>query len=266
MQGQDSADLMSHTRMKKVCLIKCAVAILLGFPHLTYAGFHTQRWQNEGMDVDVVNIDQPQNLRLFLNDHRTGQPLVKFKAMAKQLQPCEKLQFAMNAGMYHADYSPVGLYIEASRQQQKLNTVKQAAGNFHLQPNGVLAWNRQHSLIATTEDYRNLNFNAEYATQSGPMLVIDGQINPRFLKDSDSFKIRNAVGIKDQSLYFVISRNAVSFYQFAQFFQQQFKVQQALYLDGSISSAYIPQLKRSASLFNLGPMLAYIEQQHCFTE
>ena len=252
--------------MKKVLLIKCAVIALLSFTKLTYADLHIQGWQNEEVDVDVVKIDQPQNLRLFLNDNQTHQPLHKFKAVAKQLKPCEKLLFAMNAGMYHADYSPVGLYIEASRQQQKLNMVKQAYGNFHLQPNGVLAWNRHHSLITKTEDYQKLNFNAEYATQSGPMLVIDGQINPNFLKDSDSLKIRNAVGIKDQSLYFVISRNAVSFYQFAQFFQQQLKVQNALYLDGSISSAYIPQLKRSDSLFHLGPMVAYIDQQNCSTE
>lgn len=249
--------------MKKILLIKCAVITLIGLNYVTYAELYTQRWQSDTVDVDIVKIDQPQNLRLYLNDRQTHQPLGKFKAVAKQLKACEKLLFAMNAGMYHADYSPAGLYIEASRQQKKLNTVKQAYGNFHLQPNGVLAWNRHHSLIAKTEDYQKLNFNAEYATQSGPMLVIDGQINPNFLKDSDSFKIRNGVGIKDQSLYFVISRNAVSFYQFAQFFQQQLKVQNALYLDGSISSAYIPQLKRSDSLFNLGPIVAYIEQRNC---
>jgi uncharacterized protein YigE (DUF2233 family) len=256
---------MSHTSMKKVLLIKSVVIALLSTNSITYADLHIQRWQNKGVDVDVVKIDQPQNLRLFLNDNQTHQSLRKFKAVAKQLKPCEKLLFAMNAGMYHADYAPVGLYIEASQQRQKLNTVKQGYGNFHLQPNGVLAWNSKQSLIATTQDYQKLNFNAEYATQSGPMLVIDGQLNPQFLKDSDSFKIRNAVGIKDQSLYFVISRNAVSFYQFAQFFQQQLKVQNALYLDGSISSTYIPQLKRFDSRFNLGPMVAYIEQKNCAT-
>ena len=252
--------------MKKILLIKCAVITLLSLTSITYAELYTRRWQTDIVDVDIVQIDQPQNLRLFLNDRQTHQPLGKFKAVAKQLKACEKLLFAMNAGMYHADYAPVGLYIEAAQQQKKLNTVKQAYGNFYLQPNGVLAWNRHHSLIAKTESYQKLKFNAEYATQSGPMLVIDGQINPQFLKDSDSFKIRNAVGIKDQSLYFVISRNALSFYQFAQFFQQQLKVQNALYLDGSISSAYIPQLKRSDSLFNLGPMVAYIDQQNCATQ
>ncbi|MEJ2898895.1 phosphodiester glycosidase family protein [Acinetobacter sp. NS-4] len=251
--------------MKSSVFFKCVVVAVFSFNSICYAQIESSHFQNDVLDVDIVKIDQPQNLHLFLNDRQTHQPLRKFKAVAKQLKPCEKLLFAMNAGMYHADYSAVGLYIEAARQQQKLNMVKQAYGNFHLQPNGVLAWNRYYSLIAKTEDYQKLNFNAEYATQSGPMLVIDGQINPHFFKDSDSFKIRNAVGIKDQSLYFVISRNAVSFYQFAQFFQQQLKVQHALYLDGSISSAYIPQLKRSDSLFNLGPMVAYIDQQNCST-
>jgi len=245
---------------------KYALATVISFAQLGHADIDSQHWQNEVLDVDIIKIDQPQNLRLFLKDHQTNKPLRKFKAVARQLKACEKLLFAMNAGMYHADYAPVGLYVEASRQQQKLNMVKQAYGNFHLQPNGVLAWNRHHSLIAKTEDYQKLNFNAEYATQSGPMLVIDGQINPNFLKDSDSFKIRNGVGMKDQTLYFVISRNAVSFYQFAQFFKDQLNVQQALYLDGSISSAYIPQLKRSDSLFNLGPIVAYIDQQNCSTQ
>ncbi len=245
---------------------KYALATVISFAQLGHADIDSQHWQNEVLDVDIIKIDQPQNLRLFLKDHQTNKPLRKFKAVARQLKACEKLLFAMNAGMYHADYAPVGLYVEASRQQQKLNMVKQAYGNFHLQPNGVLAWNRHHSLIAKTEDYQKLNFNAEYATQSGPMLVIDGQINPNFLKDSDSFKIRNGVGMKDQTLYFFISRNAVSFYQFAQFFKDQLNVQQALYLDGSISSAYIPQLKRSDSLFNLGPIVAYIDQQSCSTQ
>ncbi|MCG2607365.1 phosphodiester glycosidase family protein [Acinetobacter sp. SM34] len=257
---------MSHTSMKKILLIKCAVITLLGLTSITYADLYTHRWQSDTVNVDIVKIDQPQNLRLYLNDNQTHQPLGKFKAVAKQLKACEKLLFAMNAGMYHADYSAVGLYIEAAQQQQKLNTLKQGYGNFHLQPNGVLAWNSKQSLIATTQNYQKLNFNAEYATQSGPMLVIDGQINPNFLKDSDSFKIRNAVGMKDQSLYFVISRNAVSFYQLAQFFKQQLKVQKALYLDGSISSAYIPQLKHFDSRFNLGPMVAYIEQKNCATQ
>ncbi|CAB1212553.1 phosphodiester glycosidase family protein [Acinetobacter bouvetii] len=249
--------------MKRKLLIKCAVVALLGFSGIVHAAVYPQHWQGEVLDVDVIKVDQPQNLRLFLMHSQTHQPLRKFSAIQQQLKSCEKLSFAMNAGMFHADYSPVGLYVEAAQQKQKLSTVKQGYGNFHMQPNGVLAWNQQEMMIATTEDYQKRKFDAEYATQSGPMLVINKQINPNFLKDSDSLKRRNGVGIKDQTLYFVISNTAVSFYQFALFFQKKLQVQNALYLDGTISSAYIPQLKRADSHFNLGPMIAYIDQQYC---
>lgn len=249
--------------MKNQFLLKCAVIFALNMASVSHAEIYAERWQSDAFDVDVVKIEQPQNLRLFLNDTKTNQPLHKFDAVQKKLTSCEKLLFAMNAGMYHSDYSAVGLYIEASQQKQKLNRVKQGFGNFHIQPNGVLAWNQNKSIITTTDDYAKIKFNADYATQSGPMLVMNGKINPQFLEHSDSVKIRNGVGIKDQTLYFVISNTAVSFYQFAQFFQQQLKVQNALYLDGSISSAYIPQLKRADSAFKLGPMIGYIDAQSC---
>ena len=255
--------LGGEMKMKNQFFLKYAVIFVLNLASVSYAEVYSEHWQRDAFKVDVVKIRQPQNLRLFLKDAKTNQPLHKFDAVQKQLKSCEKLLFAMNVGMYHSDYSAVGLYIESSQQKQKLNTVKQGFGNFHIQPNGVLAWNQNKSLITTTDDYSKINFNADYATQSGPMLVINGKINPQFLEHSDSFKIRNGVGIKDQTLYFVISHTAVNFYQFAQFFKQELKVQNALYLDGSISSAYIPQLKRADSNFNLGPMIAYIDEQNC---
>ena len=249
--------------MKNQFFLKGTVIFALNLASTSHADVYSKHWQRGTFNVDIVKIEQPQNLRLFLNDTKTNQPLHKFDAVQKKLRSCEKLLFAMNAGMYRSDYSAVGLYIEASQQKQKLNTVKQGFGNFHIQPNGVLTWNQNKSIIATTDDYSKLKFNPDYATQSGPMLVINEKINPNFLERSDSFKIRNGVGIKDQTLYFVISNTAVSFYQFAQFFQQQLKVQNALYLDGLISSAYISPLKRADSFFKLGPMLAYIDAKNC---
>ncbi|WP_181943294.1 phosphodiester glycosidase family protein, partial [Klebsiella pneumoniae] len=85
-------------------------------------------------------------------------------------------------------------------------------GNFFLQPNGVLAWNDKQAVILTTEQYKAKVFQPDYATQSGPMLVINGKINPLFLANSDSKKIRNGVGVKNNKLYFVISKNRVNFY------------------------------------------------------
>lgn len=218
--------------------------------------------KNQKIIADVVHIQQLDQLQLFLNNAKQ-QPYNKIKAIAKDLPVCQFLSFAMNAGMYHADYSPVGLYIEKSKQFSKLNMQTKGFGNFLMQPNGVLAWNKKRATIQTTQNYAQSAFQAEYATQSGPMLVIDGKINSQFLPQSDSLKIRNGVGIKNNQLYFVISRERINFYDFAQIFKQDLKIDQALYLDGSVSSAYIPQAGRSDHRFNLGPIVGFVEQKNC---
>jgi uncharacterized protein YigE (DUF2233 family) len=211
--------------------------------------------------ADVVRIDQLDKLHLFLKDQQ-GQPYKKFAAIQKARKNCS-ISFAMNAGMYHANYAPVGLYIERNKQQVELNQHKNQFGNFFLQPNGVVAWNNRQAVIQTTEQFQKSNFKASYATQSGPMLVIDGKINPIFVKNSDSLKIRNGVGIKNNQLYFVISRGKINFYDFADIFKSQLKIDQALYLDGSISSAFIPQAKRNDQVYDLGPMFIYHESERC---
>lgn len=116
--------------------------------------------------------------------------------------------------------------------------MKIKAGKLLLQPNGVLAWNDKQAVILTTEQYKAKVFQPDYATQSGPMLVINGKINPLFLANSDSKKIRNGVGVKNNKLYFVISKNRVNFYSFAQFFQKILKSSK-LYTLTVLSLVYI---------------------------
>ena len=198
-----------------------------------------------------------EHLVLALED-QNGKTIGSFNRWEKTLPKSQQLCFAMNAGMYHPDYQPVGLYIENSSETHALNT-EDGTGNFFMQPNGVLAWNTQKAIIQTTKNWQKTNFKAAYATQSGPMLVIDRQIMSKFIKDSDSRKIRNGVGIKNGQLYFVISQQRVNFYEFAEFFQKGLGVEQALYLDGSISSIYAPAIKRYDRAYKLGPMLGYIQ-------
>ncbi|ENV79006.1 phosphodiester glycosidase family protein [Acinetobacter ursingii] len=235
------------------------------FTQSNYASerFDYQRVQltQAGVDADVIQVKKLSDLQLFLNDP-SQQPLLKFENIKKQLHSCQRLEFAMNAGMYHPDYAPVGLYIENRKQLTALNE-QQGFGNFFMQPNGVVAWNDQQAVIETTQDFKTSRFKANYATQSGPMLIIDGKINPKFLADSDSLKIRNGVGIKDNTLYFVITRNRVNFYQFAQFFKEQLKIDNALYLDGSISSLYLPKIYREDRRYSLGPMIGLINSKVC---
>ena len=216
---------------------------------------------NNQVIADVVKIDEFHKLKLALNDAQ-NKPFKRFSAILKKHKDC-RLSFAMNAGMYHATFEPVGLYVEQSKQLYPLNLQKNQFGNFFMQPNGVVAWNKNKAVIQTTQQFKNTDFQSTYATQSGPMLVINGSINPIFVKNSESLKIRNGVGIKNNQLYFVISRGRINFYDFADIFKTQLKINQALYLDGSISSAYIPQAKRNDQIYELGPMFIYDESKQC---
>lgn len=241
----------------------CLILSSLLLSTVVQAGIRAWTVKDAHIDVDVVEISRLQHLRLYLNDLNV-KPFKQISQLQQALASCEKLQFAMNAGMFHHNYRPVGLYIEQGQQIQKLNRQQQGWGNFLIQPNGVLAWNRQQIFLGTTQQYADQNFAASYATQSGPMLVINNQLNSRFLADSQSYKIRNGVGLKNQRLYFVISNTPVTFYQFARFFKDQLKTPNALYLDGSISTAYIPQLQRQVAIHrDLGPIFAYIDSTTC---
>lgn len=227
-----------------------------------YAIEHQQVKTAEGDQYDVVAISNLKQLRLFLKNSNNQQYYKSFNSVQEHLKQCERLSFAMNAGMFHPGFSPVGLYVERTKVIQSLNKSK-GLGNFFLQPNGVLGWNKKQALILTTQQYSRRDFNVDYATQSGPMLVIDGKINSLFLPDSQSNKIRNGVGIRNNKLYFVISKNSVSFYKFAQFFQRNLSVEQALYLDGSISSLYVQKDKRNDQQFAMGPMVGWVDQTDC---
>lgn len=146
----------------------------------------------------------------------------------------------MNGGMYKENNTPLGLYIENGKQLAPINTAN-AEGNFYLKPNGVFYLTTANkAFIKRTEDYHNNN-SVRYATQSGPMLVIDGEIHAAFKKGSQNLNIRNGVGIlPDNNVLFVMSKEPVNLYDFAMFFKDM-GCKNALYLDGFVSRTYLPE-------------------------
>ena len=227
----------------------------------SYTETNYQKIKFNNLEFDVVRVTKLSNLELFLNNSNQ-QVYGSFDHIQQGLKPCEELAFAMNAGMYHPNYQAVGLHIENGQVIQSLNQ-SQGVGNFYIQPNGVLAWNDDRATILATQDFTDSKFKAKFATQSGPLLVQHGKINSQFQKNSTSLKIRNGVGVKNQTLYFVMSREPTSFYDFAQVFRTQLGVGDALYLDGTISSIYLPEIKRNDHHFKLGPIVALIGQEKC---
>ena len=146
----------------------------------------------------------------------------------------------MNAGMYHADYQPVGLYL--SDGVRRANLVTGASNdNFGMLPNGVFCTGgaRPHQVVESRA-FAKAQPECRLATQSGPMLVIDGALHPRFLIDSDSRHIRNGVGVSADggTAWFAISDRAVTFHEFGRLFRDGLGARDALYFDGSISRLY----------------------------
>jgi uncharacterized protein YigE (DUF2233 family) len=214
----------------------------------------------EGLDYIVCTIDlRIYSMHLFWkdgNDHPYG----GFDRLPRTLGGAT-IAFAMNAGMYEADLSPVGLYIENGKTLKRANT-RNGPGNFHIKPNGIFYVSGEEAGVVTTERFLSQKPRADFATQSGPMLVIKGKIHPRILPSSDSRKVRDGVGLRDaHTVVFAISEGAVTFWEFARLFRDGLGSDNALFLDGSISSLYAPALDRSDTLYPMGPIIAAFERK-----
>lgn len=175
-------------------------------------------------------------------------------------RPDRRLVFAMNAGMYHEDRAPVGLYREEGVQESPVVT-RAGPGNFGLLPNGVLCIAETRLQVYETLDFVAQNPACRDATQSGPMLVIDGALHPRFIDGGTSKYIRNGVGTSadGQRAVFAISNAPVNFHSFGRLFRDVLALPNALYFDGNVSRLYAPALGRDDFGFRLGPMVAVFE-------
>ncbi|MDQ0589577.1 phosphodiester glycosidase family protein [Variovorax paradoxus] len=209
-----------------------------------------------GPRYTVVKFDlRKERLELFLRDDAG----VEFKRLdrleAWLAARNRQLVFAMNAGMYHADFSPVGLLVQEGREVSPLN-LSTDAGNFFLKPNGVFLVSRAgRPRVVESSEYPALSNGVRLATQSGPLLLRRGVVHPAFIPDSDSRKIRNGVGVSGHTAIFVISEQPVNFYEFALYFRDVLHVRDALYLDGTVSALHSLALRRSDFTRELGPIL-----------
>jgi uncharacterized protein YigE (DUF2233 family) len=166
------------------------------------------------------------------------------------------LLFATNGGMYHSDGSPVGLYVEKGRELVRANT-SAGPGNFHMKPNGVFYVIGDFAGIMETHSFIKRKPGVDYATQSGPMLVLDGKLHPRLARYDGSRKYRAGVGIQaPNSVVFAVSESEVSFGEFAHLFREMLQCKNALFLDGgSATSFYSPVMGRKSNFLPLGPII-----------
>lgn len=213
----------------------------------------------DGAPFTTCKIDLTQDeLRLFLRDP-DGAIYGTFGRVDQGLPPGRRLGVAMNAGMFHEDRAPVGLYVENGVEEMRVIT-SDGPGNFGLLPNGVLCLNDGAAQIVESRAFAQDPPACRDATQSGPMLVIDGELHPRFIPDGSSRNIRNGVGVDETGriLHLVISDVPVNFHHFARFFRDYLGVPQALYFDGRVSRLHAPAIGRSDFGLPIGPIIGTV--------
>lgn len=199
-----------------------------------------------------------ERIELFLRDD-AGHIFKRFDRLRSWLASRnERLRFAMNAGMFQPDLSPVGLLVQDGQQVSPLN-LSDGTGNFFLKPNGVFFVSESGPRIVESSEYPALAQGVRLATQSGPLLVRNGALHPAINAASTSRLLRNGVGISGDTIIFVISEQPVNFYEMAIYFRDQLHCPDALYLDGVISSLYSADLQRNDSRADLGPIVGVIQ-------
>lgn len=213
----------------------------------------------EGQNYRVVKLNlKREPLQLYWRNPETGEPFRSIEALRQWgAAHGRQLTFATNAGIYDKQFAPLGLYVENGKTAVPLNLAhgNPASGNFSLLPNGVFAiYPDGHAAVRSSTQFKAEGKPAQWATQSGPMLLIDGQLNDQFIGDSDSVKWRSGVcAITPHDVAFVVSEAPVNFHTFGRLFRDKLSCRDALYLDGSISQLYVDGEYVGAPAFMVKP-------------
>jgi uncharacterized protein YigE (DUF2233 family) len=221
------------------------------------AGCRTETF--EGTRYAVCEAAAGQDVRLF-HTAPDGRLYASFSRVAETVEAEGRtLAFAMNAGMYHEDRSPVGLLIEGGEERASLVTAA-GPGNFGMRPNGVFCVTAAGFAVIESRAFAKAPPACRFASQSGPMLVLGGELHPRFLADSDSRFVRNGVGVNADGAraVFAISDQPVNFHAFARFFRDHLGLPDALYFDGQVSRLYAPEIGRDDWGFAMGPIVGLV--------
>ena len=235
----------------------CAAFVLIGLGGPAQAACASL--EHEGRGHVVCSVEAGQDVRLWLRD-AAGGILGNFRRLEQVLaQRSERLVFAMNAGMYHADRGPVGLFLGEGEPEGPVVTTA-GPGNFGMLPNGVFCVKVDGFAVVESRTFAADPPDCTGASQSGPMLVIDGALHPRFLEDSTSRFVRNGVGVSadGRTAHFVISDRPVTFHEFGRLFRDVLDTPQALYFDGNVSRLHAPALGRSDPGRRLGPLVGLV--------
>jgi len=217
-------------------------------------------YRKQTFDALIVDL-KTHEINFFLQNKKKQ----KFKSLGRLKKYLEKqgqqLVFATNAGMYLSNNIPQGLYIENGQKIRPIDlSDSKRALNFYMKPNGVFLLTDKQAFVVESSAIDSIEQKISYATQSGPVLLLNGELHPKFNEGSTSKYIRSGVGImSDGKVIFAISNERVNFYDFAMLFKEVYNCKNALYLDGAISKMYLPALGRRDTGGNFGAIIGIVE-------
>ncbi|MEZ2128821.1 MULTISPECIES: phosphodiester glycosidase family protein [unclassified Sinorhizobium] len=258
---------MTHV---KYCMLIAAgmLAAMITSPQTALAQHCEQDTFEEASYVVCTLEPGKADLRLFWKNAQ-GEPYRYFSSVAEAVgKKGRALTFAMNAGMYRADFSPMGLYIENGRELRPANTAgsEDSTGplpNFYRKPNGVFFLDDVSAGILPTDKFLKLRPRVRFATQSGPMLVIRNKLHPAFIPGSTDRTRRSGVGVcAGGAVRFAVSEDRVNFHDFARLFRDHLKCPNALFLDGGRGvGLYNPAMGRNDRSWHggFGPIFGLVE-------
>ncbi len=160
-----------------------SAAILLAHGPLAAAPAIEEKVEHADCGFRVVRVAL-EKLELVWKDEKGN----AYRSFAKVIEAYaakgKKVRFLMNGGIFQMGGTPCGLHIENGRTLHPLN-LKNDEGNFFLKPNGV-CWieqtgNQMRASIAESASYQKHSATTKgrilNAVQSGPLLLIDGDIS-----------------------------------------------------------------------------------------
>jgi uncharacterized protein YigE (DUF2233 family) len=231
-----------------ILLLTVALCALLALPFVssraspTDTGFKLQTVESRGNRYTVATVDlRKVQLKLFWKSP-DNKKLGSLSNLEAYLTKNGRTFLAgMNAGIFDASATPLGLHVERGATLHALKTRRSGYGNFYLQPNAVFYLDQSGAHILETLAFERTRPAALEATQSGPALLLGGKVHPAFQPGSDNRLARNAVGVTSRNVVqLVISDSWVNFADMARFMRDSLKCTDALYLDGNISKLRVP--------------------------
>lgn len=259
---------MTYQKVYAIAAATMLAAIAM-LPRPALAGHCAQETFEEARYIVCSLETAKADLRLFWKN-ADGKPYRYFSSVADAVTAGGRaLTFAMNAGMYQPDFSPMGLYVENGQELRPADTkkVEGSAGsipNFYKRPNGMFFLDETGAGILPTDEFLKRRPKVRFATQSGPMLVIRNKLHPAFIAGSTDRTRRSGVGVcGNGAIRFAISEDRVNFHDFARLFRDHLKCPNALFLDGGRGAGiYSPAMGRNDRSWHggFGPMFGLVER------